>query len=152
MKKFFKPTAYLLILMPLFIACKSNQEVYNATYERAKAKQEAIEATQADQNNTENIEVVEKSSVKEASESIDIIGTASDGNYGVVVGSFINRTNAESLMKRMQDAGYKNAVLGQNEKLMYRVIVAFYTSKADAQAKVKDLKSEFPDAWILIKE
>lgn len=150
MKKILKPVGCLLTLMLIFASCKSNQEVYNATYERAKAKQDATEATS---NQTENITVAEKSSVKEASEAIEIIGDAgNNGTYGVVIGSFINRTNAESLMKRMQDAGYKNAVLGQNEKLMYRVIVAFYTVKADAQAKVKDLNSEFPDAWILIKE
>ena len=51
----------------------------------------------------------------------------------------------------MVDQGY-NAVLGQNDKLMFRVIVAFYEVKADAQAKVRELSKDFPDAWILIKE
>ncbi len=136
-----------------FASCKTNQEAYNAAYERAKAQQEATrEATPAPQQET--IDVVEKNTIKEASESIDIIGTekTEKGSYGVVVGSFINRTNAEGLQKRMIESGYRNTVLGQNEKLMYRVIVAFYEVKTDAQAKVRELSSQFPDAWILIKE
>lgn len=133
-------------------ACKSNQAAYNAAYERAKAQQENTQpAPEAPKQ--EVVEVVENSSVKEASESIEIIGKSNEkGNYGVVIGSFINRTNAEGLQKRMIDKGYTQCVLGQNEKLMYRVIVSFYEVKADAQAKVRELSKEFPDAWILIKE
>lgn len=134
-----------------FTACKSNQEAYNAAYERAKAQQEATQAPAAPAQ--EVIEVVEKPSIKEASENIEIIGKSSDtGHYGVVIGSFINRTNAEGLQKRMIEQGYSHCVLGQNDKLMYRVIVAFYEVKSDAQAKVRELSKEFPDAWILIKE
>ena len=48
--------------------------------------------------------------------------------------------------------GFPQTVLAQNEKLMFRVIVAFYNNKPDAQEMVKNLKSKFPDAWILIKE
>lgn len=133
-------------------ACKSNQEAYNAAYERAKAQQEAAQQAPAAPVQ-EVVEVVEKPSIKEASENIEIIGKSNEnGNYGVVIGSFINRTNAEGLQKRMIDQGYSHCVLGQNDKLMYRVIVAFYEVKSDAQAKVRELSKEFPDAWILIKE
>ncbi len=132
-------------------SCKSNQAAYNAAYERAKAQQEA--AQQAEPGKQESIEVVEKSSIKEASENIEILDKSkANGNYGVVIGSFINRTNAEGLQKRMIEQGYSKCVLGQNDKLMYRVIVAFYPVKADAQAKVRELSKDFPDAWILIKE
>ncbi len=132
-------------------SCKSNQAAYNAAYERAKAQQEA--AQQAEPGKQESIEVVEKSSIKEASENIEILDKSkANGNYGVVIGSFINRTNAEGLQKRMIEQGYSQCVLGQNDKLMYRVIVAFYPVKADAQAKVRELSKDFPDAWILIKE
>ena len=132
-------------------SCKSNQAAYNAAYERAKAQQEA--AQQAEPGKQESIEVVEKSSIKEASENIEILDKSkANGNYGVVIGSFINRTNAEGLQKRMIEQGYSQCVLGQNDKLMYRVIVVFYPVKADAQAKVRELSKDFPDAWILIKE
>ena len=142
--------AGMLLCSMLFMGCKSNKEAYNAAYERAKAKQEAQQTTAPAQKET--IEVVEKSDVKEASESIQIIAGVANGTYGVVIGSFINRTNAENLQKRMIDEGLPQTVLAQNEKLMFRVIVAFYNNKPDAQEMVKNLKSKFPDAWILIKE
>lgn len=143
--------AALACLAICFSSCKTNQEAYNAAYERAKAQQEAAQPVAPAQE--ESIQVVEKTNIKEASENIDIIGSnASKGSYGVVIGSFINRTNAEGLQKRMISGGYTNCVLGQNEKLMYRVIVAFYETKPEAQAKVRELAKEFPDAWILIKE
>lgn len=150
MKTIKKSLGLLLVALLVFGSCKSNKEAYSATYERAKAKQEV--QAQVNNEQDERVEVIEKTGVKEAAEKIEVIGQALEsGPYGVVIGSFINRTNADNLRKKMSDQGY-NAVLGQNEKLMFRVIVAFYEVKADAQAKVRELNKEFPDAWILIKE
>lgn len=136
--------------------CKTNKEAFNAAYERAKAKQEVAEQTVAQPaaEQTEVVEVVETPvSVREASEAITIVDNKEvTGNYGVVVGSFINRTNAENLLKTMQGSGYPDAVLGKNAKDMYRVIVSFYSRKFDAQVEVNRLYAKFPDAWILIKE
>ncbi|MBQ9202136.1 MAG: SPOR domain-containing protein [Bacteroidales bacterium] len=143
-------TAGMLLCSMLFVGCKSNKEAHNAAYERAKARQEAQQTTAPSQKET--IEVVQKSDVKEASEAIQIITGTANGTYGVVIGSFLNRTNAENLQKRMINNGYPQTVLAQNEKLMFRVIVAFFNNKPDAQEMVKKLKSDYPDAWILIKE
>ncbi len=150
MKTIKKSLGLLFAVVLVLSSCKSNKEAYSATYERAKAKQEVQAQVNEEQN--ERVEVIEKTGVKEAAEKIEVIGLATEsGPYGVVVGSFINRTNAENLRKKMADQGY-SAVLGQNEKLMFRVIIAFYEVKADAQAKVRELSKDFPDAWILIKE
>lgn len=148
--KTMKKVIFAVSIISFLTGCKANKEAYNATYERAKAKQETeVQASR----NQESISVVEKKDVKEAAETITLMDNVTvNGNYGVVVGSFINRTNAESLCARMKKAGYQNCVLGQNEKSMYRVIVAFYVNKPDAKAMVEKLKTEFPDAWILIKE
>ena len=72
--------------------------------------------------------------------------------YSVVIGSFKNRTNAYALKERMQNAGY-NAVLGENEQGMLRVIVASFDSKADAADSRDAIKAkyapQFQDAWLL---
>jgi cell division septation protein DedD len=88
-------------------------------------------------------------------ESVTVVGgTSSIQQYNVVIGSFINRTNALSLTERMISNGYP-AVLVQNEKGMYRVIAATFDNKAAAAAKRDDIKQkylpEFQDAWILDK-
>jgi hypothetical protein len=72
--------------------------------------------------------------------------------YNVVIGSFRNRTNAIALRERMQYEGY-NAILGQNEVGMIRVIVFSTNSKADAVRNRNTFKSKhypnFQDLWIL---
>ena len=50
--------------------------------------------------------------------------------FSVVIGSFKNKTNAYALKERMQNDGY-NAVLGENEQGMLRVIVASFNDKAE---------------------
>ncbi|MDL2322811.1 SPOR domain-containing protein [Bacteroidales bacterium OttesenSCG-928-A17] len=76
--------------------------------------------------------------------------------FSVVVGSFLNRTNATSLKERMETQGYK-AFLAQNERGMYRVIIATFDNKADAadlrdQVKKRYYPNEFQDSWILEQE
>ena len=72
--------------------------------------------------------------------------------FSVVIGSFKNKTNAYSLKERMQNDGY-NAVLGENEQGMLRVIVTSFDNKSDAIYSREDIKSkyapDFQDAWIL---
>ena len=72
--------------------------------------------------------------------------------YSVVVGSFKNKTNAYALKERMQNDGY-NAVLGENEQGMLRVIVASFDNKADAADSRDAIKAKyapnFQDAWLL---
>ena len=52
----------------------------------------------------------------------------------------------------MQNAGY-NAVLGENEQGMLRVIVASFDNKADAADRRDAIKAkyapQFQDAWLL---
>jgi len=74
--------------------------------------------------------------------------------YSVVIGSFQNKTNAESLKNRMISNGY-NALLAQNEKEMYRVIVASFDTKEEAVIARESFKQrfapDFSDAWLLEK-
>ena len=146
-------TGLLLLALP---SCKTNKEAFNAAYERAKAKQETVtpEAPAAEPAAEEVTEIVEEAApLREAAETIAIVDNKEvNGRYGVVVGSFINRTNADNLLRQMQQNGYPDAVLGRNAKEMYRVIVAFYPEKIQAQDQVRTLRQKFPDAWVLIKE
>lgn len=139
-------------MLSVMTGCKAKKEAYYAASERAKAQQEAMEAAKKE-SDEKKVVVVDNNGIRETKESIQIISTKSvSGNFGVVVGSFTNRTNAEGLLQRMQEAGYPNAVLGRNNQMMYRVIVNFHAVKSDAQAEVGKLRSQFPDAWILVKE
>lgn len=144
-----------------FGSCKPKQSAYKAAYEQAKEK----ESTTAPVEVVEQEEVVEEvvapvskprtSNVATRSERINA-AQGEDASrlkrYSVVVGSFKNKTNAYALKERMQNDGY-NAMLGENEQGMLRVIVASYDDKASAAASRDEIKEKyapnFQDAWLL---
>ena len=134
----------------LLSACKSKQSSYAQVYEAAQQK--AIEEAQEEevfvQVEKPEIPTTEKFQVEKLT-SVDGSGVK---DYSVVIGSFTNKTNADSLKERMIDQGY-NAMLAQNERGMYRVIVATYDSKIDAVNARDRIKQryapDFNDAWLL---
>ncbi|GBU07203.1 cell division protein [Bacteroidales bacterium] len=137
-------------------SCKSKESAYKAAYEKAKEK----EIQDDKYKEVEEITAVSKpkaetpsnaSFQKEKVTAIDENGSHLK-KFSVVVGSFTNKTNATSLCERMKDDGYK-ALVAQNEKGMYRVIVASFDDKASAAQSRNDIKIEyspdFKDAWLL---
>ena len=143
-------------------SCKPKQSAYKAAYEQAKEKEttapvEAIE----EQETVEEVAPVSKPRVSSVTTRTEKINAAQGEDasrlkrFSVVVGSFKNKTNAYSLKERMQNDGY-NAVLGENEQGMLRVIVASFDNKADAAESRNAIKAKyapnFQDAWILERQ
>ncbi len=130
-------------------SCKSKESAYRAVYERAQERQ--IEEP-APANNPTPAPVADIVVKKEKVTAIEGSGLK---RFSVVVGSFINKTNASSLKEIMQNQGYE-AILVQNQQDMYRVIVASFEDRASAAAARDTLKSEyypdFQDAWLLEQE
>ena len=135
-------------------SCKPKQSAYQAAYEQAKEKETtspvvrpaeevATPVVSADGTRQERIRAAE--------------GENADGlrRYSVVIGSFRNKTNAYSLKERMQGEGY-NALLGENEQGMLRVIVSSFDNRADAVASRDAVKAKyaptFQDAWLLERQ
>ena len=143
-------------------SCKPKQSAYKAAYEQAKEKEttapvEVIE----EQETVEEVAQVSKPRVSSVTTRTEKINAAQGEDasrlkrFSVVVGSFKNKTNAYSLKERMQNDGY-NAVLGENEQGMLRVIVASFDNKADAAESRNAIKAKyapnFQDAWILERQ
>ena len=139
----------VLSFMVLVSACKSKQSSYMQVYEAAQKK--AVEETEEE----EFVEVVKPQNPTTETFQVEKL-TSVDGSgikdYSVVIGSFINKTNADSLKERMINQGYQ-AMLAQNERGMYRVIVATYDNRTDAvnaRDKIKQQYApDFNDAWLL---
>lgn len=159
----------LLLGLPLCMAlavvsCKPKQSAYKAAYEKAKA-------TETVPTEVQNEPPVEESrplpimkqkpeadySVATRVESIQAVAGEDASRlktFSVVIGSFTVKTNAYSLKERMQNEGY-NAVLGENEQGMLRVIVSSFDTKEEAVDGRDVFKarhsynSEFQDSWIL---
>jgi Cell division protein len=158
MKSKFSLIGLIFIFLLSLGACKSKESAYKAAYEKAKERE-------MNEGNNEEIEEVvpvskPKQTVttepvafqKEKVTAVDEIDTNRLRRYNVVVGSFINKTNATSLKERMERDGY-NVILAQNERQMYRVIVASYDDRNSARKERNDIKTkyypDFQDAWLL---
>ncbi|MCD7977656.1 MAG: SPOR domain-containing protein [Tannerellaceae bacterium] len=148
-----------LSMVLAFGSCKPKQSAYKAAYEQAKEKEstapvevfEEEEVVTVSKPKTSSDEPTRQEKIKPAQ------GEDADGlrRFSVVIGSFKNRTNAYSLKERMQGEGY-NALLGENEEGMLRVIVSSFDDKSDAVDSRERIKSKyapnFQDAWILERQ
>jgi cell division protein FtsN len=155
-------------------SCKPKQSAYQQVYEVAKAKP-IVYATSTDEDRTvvrtsaqqprrqkEEVGTTVKSPASTPTAAQQIAAfqkervTSVDGGaiqrFSVVIGTFINQTNAKALKEKMQFDGYRPVIV-QNGQGMYRVLIATFNDRASAVAE-KDLikakyKPDLEDAWLL---
>ena len=98
-------------------------------------------------------EVVEEKEVTRA-EKFEVIEEQKDvvvlKKYHVVIGSFGNKDNALRLQGQMKPQ--YEPIIVRNEKGMYRVLLMTYDTDKEAKTKIVEIREQFPDAWVLIRE
>ena len=133
-------------------SCKPKQSAYKAAYEQAKEKESTAPVEVVEEEEVvEEVTPVSKPRTSNVSTRAERINAAQGEDasrlkrYSVVI----------ALKERMQNDGY-NAVLGENEQGMLRVIVASFNDKADAADSRDAIKAKyapnFQDAWILERQ
>jgi cell division protein FtsN len=150
-----KATGYLAGLMCALVitlsGCKAKQSAYQKVYEAAQARPTVYQAPTVPAYTPAPVTLAVPDNATFQMEKITAVDGRGIKQYSVVIGSFLSKTNAESLKNRMQEYGY-TPVLAQNEKGMYRVLVATFDDKADAYVQrdaVKERYPEFSDSWLL---
>ena len=142
-----------------FTSCKSSESAYKKAYEKAKLAETAqtqqpqtqeptvapVEARQA--NETRVYDNLDNISVRQ--ENVSLVSGSGLRAYSVVVGSFGVRANAEGLQQRLKDAGYDAQIVRNEDKNMYRVVASTYNDKGSAASSRDQLRSTYPDAWLL---
>ncbi len=75
---------------------------------------------------------------------------ASSGKYTIVLASAIPQSNAQALVNQLHKQGMPDARVYTRGR-MVRVVYGAYTTKDEAQAKLKPIsgKSEFAQAWVM---
>ncbi len=147
----------LMVLSVAFLlgmgACKPKESAYKAAYEKAQEKEiveEVAEPAPAKPATTTPRPAERASNGKVTSERVTAVSGTLKA-YNVVVGSFTVKTNALGLKDKLQKAGY-DPVVAQNAKGMYRVIAASYDDRASAEDMRDSLRSQYPDAWLLLNQ
>lgn len=142
-------------------SCKSSQSAYKAAYEKAQEKkiEEPVSAPapvveQPVETTTSTVEPA--APVREQSERLNVVDSdgASLKEFNVIVGSFRQRLNAQSLCERLRKDGYP-AILAQNAEGWYRVVACSFDNRPAAVQARNALQAKYPqftDAWFLINK
>lgn len=164
MRKYVVAVAGLCIALA-FTGCKSSESAYKKAYEKAKA-QEENRATDQNQGNeeiavvapvvekpaTETVVVDNADNVPVRQETLSVVNGAGLKSFSVVVGSFSVQANAEGLQSTLKSQGYDAQVAYNSVNQMYRVVAATFDSKPEAVSSRNDLRSQYPDAWLLYNQ
>ena len=145
-----------------FTSYKSNESAYRKMYGKAKA-QEASQQNEAE-TTSPVVTPLEQKSANEATvmdnvdnavvrqENFSVVSGPEVKSFGVVVGSFSLKANAEGLQRTLKGAGYDASIVFNSERSMYRVVASSFNSKADAVRSRDALRSRYADAWLLFKK
>ena len=148
--------ALLLISMD---SCKPSQQATKEAYEKAMAaaveKPIVSEETPDEDAITEVQPIVQQQPATERTEHVNVLDDGTMNTFNVVVGSFIQRTNAYSQRDRLRADGYP-AFVAQNAQGMYRVIACGFATREEANEARYKITQQYPssyikDPWFLIK-
>lgn len=172
MKKIMVLGAAMCVAMA-FTSCKSSESAYRKAYDKAQA-QEAAYNNNDNSNKQADTDVpvvapVEQKSVGQTAvvdnndnvpvrhENVSFEGGEPLKAFSVVVGSFSIKANADDLLSRLQNAGYKASIVSAdiNGTPFYRVLSATADTKSEAVSSRNAIKGSMynpkGDAWILAK-
>lgn len=132
-------------------SCRGSYDATKAAYE--KAMQAAVDRptitadTPTDDAITPVMPMIDNREVKERSESFQIIGDGTAGQYNIVVGSYKQLTNANSMRDRFREDGYQAFVV-QNAHGMYRVIACTAENRKEAEKYRQEIILKYPQAYV----
>ena len=147
----------------VFTGCKSSESAYKKAYEKAQAQANAQQAEEP-QTTAPVVTPLEQRPVTETTvmdntdnavvrqENFSVIGGPNVRSFGVVVGSFSLKANAEGLQNTLKSAGYDASIIYNSERNMYRVVATSFDNKNDAVRSRDALRSKYADAWLLFKK
>ncbi len=159
MKKYAIVCAGLCLAMA-FTSCGSSEKAYRKMYEKAQA----ADAAQKSEQPTEEVAVVTPVVEKPASETVvvdnsdnvpvrqgkySVVSGAGLKAFSVVVGSYSVQANAEGMQGQLKNKGYDAQVAYDDSTRMYRVVISTFDTKNEAVQSRNQVRSEYPDAWLL---
>ena len=117
-----------------FASCSGSKEsAYKKAYLKAQAKQE-------------------QPAEQPVQEEAPVVAPLVEKPANVVVGSFGVKANAEGLQSRLNGQGLQGQIVYNSERNLYRVVATTFATKSEAAQSRDQLRSQFPDAWLLYKK
>ena len=129
-------------------SCKSKQKVVEISGSDISATETKATTQPVVVNQVESNERTINESFKLADGETN--SDAFNRKYHVVVGSFSVQSNARNLQRTLNNEG-NAAIVVVNQQGMYRVLIASYDEYAQARARINQINTRFPDAWVLMQ-
>ncbi len=148
MKKIFGFLLMAAIIGFSTTSCKSKQKVVEISGSDISATETKATTQPVVVNQVESNERTINESFKLADGETN--SDAFNRKYHVVVGSFSVQSNARNLQRTLNNEG-NAAIVVVNQQGMYRVLIASYDEYAQARARINQIKTRFPDAWVLMQ-
>ncbi|NPD80609.1 SPOR domain-containing protein [Prevotella sp. PINT] len=154
MKKSITMCAVICAGLVLASCGSSKESAYRKAYEKAQAQEnttvieqttEEVVAPVVERPVTDNRTMDNNDNVAVRSEKVQLVSGAGIKGFGVVVGSFGLKANAENLQSRIPGS----QIVFNPSNNMYRVVATTSDSKAEAVQSRNNLRSQYPDAWLL---
>lgn len=149
MKKIFGFLLMVSVMVFSVTSCKSKQKVVEISGSDISAAETKPAAKPVVVNQVESNERTINESFRLADGESG--SDAFNRKYHVVVGSFSVQANAKNLQRTLNSEG-NSAIIVINEKGMYRVLIASYNEYAQARARISEINTRFPDAWVLVQK
>ena len=148
MKKIFGFLLMAAIIDFSTTSCKSKQKVVEISGSDISATETKATTQPVVVNQVESNERTINESFKLADGETN--SDAFNRKYHVVVGSFSVQSNARNLQRTLNNEG-NAAIVVVNQQGMYRVLIASYDEYAQARARINQINTRFPDAWVLMQ-
>lgn len=145
MKKIF----YVLIAGSLLMTgckAKKNYQSWDSVYDPATPAETTVTPVQTSVPATPAA-----TNVRVQSEAVTVTHGSAE-KYCIIVGSFSNVDNAARLMNDLKNRNYGGCCIMKNASNMNRVCCASYATESEARQKLAEVRGEFADAWLLIRQ
>lgn len=151
---------FMVLGLVLFAAssCKTKQKIAEIPGATAEATNSVVvtEPTNSENTVSENYSTGNTGAEVTRNENFNLAegeqnSEALKYKYHVVVGSFSKQTNARGLQSTLNSEGNR-AIVVVNESGMFRVLISSFNQYAQARARINEISSRFPDAWVLVKK
>ena len=149
----------IALMLVSMASCKPSQQATKEAYEKAMAaaveKPIVSEVPPTEDAITEVQPIVTQQPATERTEHVNVLDEGTMNTFNVVVGSYIQRTNAYSQRDRLRADGYP-AFVAQNAQGRYRVIACSFATREEANEARYKITQQYPssyikDPWFLIQ-
>lgn len=119
--------------------------------EEQETEEETLSATQEEEEVSQSAETIDTPPAEELPKVTPPSTTSvTSGNYHIIVGAFSDENNAQTLVDELQGMGFNSAsIIGQfTSQNLHYVAAGSYSSMADAQSALSQVKTQKSNAWI----